>query len=627
MPRRNQSTESYKHNTSKRLNNPTQETERFLTEDDKRVIQYEPDLRDADVPQLAWQRSKPATPSKKAGPLYIHEKIDPSVFLEQLEGNRTQLGRQLNLFQNLPEDAHYECYQHSGGWSNRLIHGDSAQIMASLAAKENMQGKVQMIYFDPPYGISFDSNMQIRTDNKNTPAGTGAVSHEPEMLRVFRDTYKNGIHDYLDGIRENAILARDLLAESGSFFLQIGKTNVHRLAVVLDEVFGPENRIATITFRKTGSSPSSTLAEVTDYLLWYAKGRQNVKFHDLYRQLKSQKDIIESMSSFVMVEDKDGSVRNLTSEERKKTDLLDESLRLFRRMPLTSKGSSSSGRSNPFTWKGRKYTPRNNSHWIVSHEGLERLSQKKRLVTAGPGASELLWKRYRKEIPGTRLNNVWDSNLTATDIHYVVETAERVIERCILMSTDPGDLVLDITCGSGTTPYVAEKWGRRWMATDASRVPIALTRQRVLSSVHQWNVLKNSDEGRRLELGYGTLSTDSEELISGFSDSRDPASGFVYERIPYVSAATLAYDKPPEFTYLVDRPHRTHGKKRIASAFTVESHSPYRTVSPEEYLKEDMSFESQENIIEAIRSGGFRLTEGNRYLVQDIEKVSSDFLT
>ena len=433
------------------------------------------------------------------------------------------------------------------------------------------------------------------------------------MVRVFRDTYKNGIHDYLDGIRENAVLARDLLTESGSFFLQIGKTNVHRLAVVLDEVFGFENRIATITFRKTGSSVASTLSEVADYLLWYARDKQKVKYRNIYKPLISKKEVVETMT---MVEDKEGNVRNLTRQERENPNSLNESLRLFSSMPLISQGES---RTDPFIWNGREYRPKKNRSWSVDHEGLEQLAQKQRLITASEDGS-LRWKRYQSEIPGIKINNVWDSSLSAKDMHYVVETAERVIERCILMSTDPGDLVLDITCGSGTTPYVAEKWGRRWMATDASRVPIALTRQRVISSVHDWYVLSNSREGRYLEFKYNTLSSD--ELSVGISEPRDPECGFVYERIPHVRPANLAYDLPPEFTYLVDKPHKSKSKKRIASAFTVESHSPYRTVSPDDYLKEDMSFESQENVVEALRNSGFHLHDGNHYLAQDIEKVS-----
>ena len=496
--------QAYEHSGSSRSNNPTQEAEKFLGEDERSPVQYEPELRSAEAPRLAWQRSKPDAPSRQAGPLYIHEKIDPSVFLEQLEGSKSDMSRELALFPDLPEDAQFECYRHSGGWSNRLIHGDSAQIMASLLGKENMQGKVQMVYFDPPYGISFNSNMQVRTDSRESERNQGGVSPEPEMVRAFRDTYKNGIHDYLDGVRENAILARNLLAESGSFFLQIGARNVHRLAVLLDEVFGVENRVATITFRKTAASSASTLPEVADYLLWYAKDKKIAKYQHIYKPLDSRKAVLDAMGWNAMIEQSDGICRELSPDERENPESIDPSCRLFQRMPLMSQGHSATGRSEPFSWEGGEYRCRPDSHWAVSHEGLQRLADKNRLIVA-IDSQNLCWKLYEREKSGTKINNVWDAKHSPSNMRYVVETAEVVIERCILMVTDPGDLVLDITCGSGTTPFVAEKWGRRWIATDVSRVPIAIARQRVLSSVHDWFVLKQSAEGKQLELEYGTI--------------------------------------------------------------------------------------------------------------------------
>ena len=615
-----QNTEAYKHRGSTRPNNPTQETERFLDESDKKSVQYEPNIREVEAPRLAWKRTKPDSFSRKAGPLYIHEKIDPSVFLEQLEGKLNNLSQTLMLFPNLPEEAIFECYRYSGGWSNRLIHGDSAQIMASLASKENLEGQVQMVYFDPPYGISFNSNMQVQTNSISQPkkgGGRAGVSPEPEMVRVFRDTYKNGIHDYLDGIRENAVLARNLLTESGSIFLQIGSNNVHRLAVLLDEVFGENNRVATITFCKTGSSSSETLSEVSDYLLWYAKDKTKVKFQNLFKPLRNRKEILDAMGYYAMLEDKDGTTRNLTAEERKNPEIIPPSLRIFRRLPLNSQHHSAT-RSEPFEWNGKVFHCPSNTQWSVSYAGLNNLGKKNRLITSSKGI-HLGWKQYESEMPGTKVNNVWEPS-KPSDKHYVVETSTLVVERCILMSTDPGDLVLDLTCGSGTTPYVAESWGRRWIALDASRVPIALTRQRILSAVYDWYVLKNSTEGRKLELSQDTGN--NRALIDSPNLSKDPASGFVYKKVPYVSAANLAYDKPPGFTSLVDKPYKSRGKKRISSAFTVESHSPYKTVSPDEYLSEDMSREAQEFIIEALRTSGVNLLDGRKYFVQDIEQVS-----
>lgn len=597
--------DSYEHSSSSNPIRPTQETERYMREEDKSPIDYQPDIRNAEAPRLAWDRQKDDQLSKKATPLYIHEVIEPKQFLKQLERD-PEIALHSSLFEDLEDEAIYEWYQHQGNWMNRLIHGDSARIMASLAAKENLVGKVQMVYYDPPYGISFNSTMQVDASNRGASnAKKEDLSPEPELVRVFRDTYKRGIHDYLDSIRENVTLARSLMADEGSFFLQIGAQNVHRLAVLLDEIFGSENRVATITFRKTAASSASNLAEVADYLLWYAKDKKSVKYIDLYKELKSKKEVVESMSSYAMVELENGDSRNLNKEEKESPELLPNASRLFRRMPIMSQHWSHTGRSEPFQWDGRLYHCNRNSQWTVSHEGLNRLAELKRLVAA-QNSGNLRWKQYEDEIPGRKLNNVWDEQNSPADMHYVVETAEKVIERCILMSTDPGDLVLDITCGSGTTPFVAEKQGRRWIATDASRIPIALARQRVVSSVHDWNILADSKDGVLLESGYT-----KESPKEGKSDATDPASGFVYERVPYVSAASLAYDHPPTFTLLVDKPHKKRGIRRIASPFTVESLSPYRSLSPEEYAS-NTTDSGQDGILEALRVAGCPLKSGGK---------------
>ncbi|MCY4656361.1 MAG: site-specific DNA-methyltransferase [Gammaproteobacteria bacterium] len=572
---------------------------------DTAPIDYIPELRNSNTPRLAWDRKQPDQVSKKATPLYVHEVIESEQFLRQLQ-REPDLALSSSLFGDLEEDAIYEWYEHEGNWTNRLIHGDSAQILASLAAKEHLTGKVQMVYFDPPYGISFNSTMQVDASNRTSKqTNTKGLSPEPEMVRVFRDTYRRGIHDYLDSIRANLTLARSLLSDDGSLFLQIGSENVHRMAIILDEVFGAENRVATITFRKTGASSARTISEVADYLLWYAKDKPNVKFRNLHRHHTTEAEIIEAMSFHACIELPDGSARSLTSKERLSPENLPTDSRLFQSMPLMSQHQSTTGRSEPFVWQGRNYQCTSNSHWTVGHEGLNRLSEKNRLF--GTSSGGLNWKRYDTEVPGTRLHNVWDEKNSPNDLHYVVETAEKVVERCILMSTDPGDLVLDITCGSGTTPLVAERWGRRWIATDASRIPIALARQRILSSVHEWWILADSKEGLSLESEYNNESPNQPNI-----NSVDPSVGFVYERVPYVSAATLAYDKSPSFTYLVDRPHKKKGVKRIASPFTVESLSPYRTVSIEQYEKLVMSEASHDSIEEALRISGCNLRGGGK---------------
>ena len=597
--------ESYRHSSSSSPVRPTQETERYMGSEDKTPVVYVPELHSAGAPRLAWDRQKDERLTKKATPLYVHEVIESEQFLKQLERD-PEIQLRSSLFEDLEEDAIYEWYQHQGNWTNRLIHGDSARIMASLAAKENLVGKVQMVYYDPPYGISFNSTMQVDASNRNTSnAKREDLSPEPEMVRVFRDTYKRGIHDYLDAIRENVTLARTLLADEGSFFLQIGAQNVHRLAVLLDEVFGHENRVATITFRKTASSSARNLAEVADYLVWFAKDKRIVKYQDIYRGLNSRGEILDSMSWAAMLELEDGSSRSLTTKERTSPESLPKGSRLFSMMPLMSQHWSRTGRSEPYEWNGKVFQCNTDSQWRVSHKGLDRLAERNRLYSPSD-SDQLHWKRYENEIPGTKFNNVWDEQNRPLDMHYVVETAEKVVERCILMATEPGDLVLDITCGSGTTPLVAERWGRRWIATDASRIPIALARQRVLSSVHDWYILADSKDGVLLESDYS-----KESPKEGKYNSTDPASGFVYERVPYVSAASLAYDHSPSYTLLVDKPHKKKGVRRIASPFTVESLSPYRSLSPEEYGS-NLTDTSQDGILEALRVSGCPLKLGGK---------------
>ena len=492
--------------------------------------------------------------------------------------------------------------------------------MASLASREDMAGEVQMVYFDPPYGISFKSTMQVETTNRENNEKKEGVSSEPEMVRTFRDTYRRGIHDYLDGIRENLVLARELLADSGSLFLQIGSNNVHRIATILDEVFGEDNRVATITFIKTAGSPSKTLPEVADYILWYSKNRKNTTFHQLYHSRNNIHDVLQNFSWHAMLEQEDGFCRKLTKSEQEDPSTLPPTSRLFRRMALSSQGSSSEERRRPFKWNGSTWVCRPNEQWRVNFRGLERLAEKNRLISAqNPSPHGLGWKRYEDEFPGTQIHNVWDENHTPNDMHYVVETAEKVIERCLLMSTDPGDLVLDITCGSGTTPFVADKWGRRWITTDASRVPIALTRQRILTAIHQWFVLKTSKEGQDIESSFARKYGYIYNEIP-VSESKDPSVGYVYARIPYVSAAQLAYDRPPEYTFLVDQPHISKQQKyRLASSFTVESHSPYRTVSPGDYLNNEGDKEPSLPIIEALAKSGIQLQDGKRLHCLDIE--------
>ena len=572
----------YRHDTADRLNLPTEETpaDPTLTE----TLRYLAPRRPGTDPVLAWDRE--AKDGHDAPVLSVREKVHPQAFLEQMhEGER---GTALNLFDDyngLPPDRDiFEHYRHRHNWQNRLISGESARVMSSLITREDLAGKVQVAYFDPPYGIGFRSNFQTATDNLNTgDRKTDVPVGNPATISAFRDTYRNGIHSYLDAMLERLLLIRELLADTGSVFVQIGDDNVHRLALVCDEVFGPENKMATITWRPTGGSSAKTLPLSASYLLWYAKERERVKYHQLFEPL-DRKGIIDEWSrsfSRPRIELPDGSTRPLTPEEQANPQgFLPDGARIYRQMALTSQGASNTGRTGWFKYDGVRYHSGNTRHWRVSTpeerthtngpgggtrasgvssagegtrtSGLDRLAELLRLDGTGEGGA-LHWKWYEDEIAGRRIDNVWSRMMAPSDKRYVVETATSVIERCILMASDPGDLVLDPTCGSGATADVAERWGRRWITIDTSPVAVAVARQRLLTGAYPWWNLAREH-------------------------SVDPAVGFDYQTIQRVSAATLAYDtvNDPENTIvLVDRPREDRRKLRVTGPFTVETESPY----------------------------------------------------
>ncbi len=590
---------SYKHPASKRTNLPTEQTEPFMEEEQKASVVHSPPVRDAgSIPRLSWDRDRSLDSLETpAYPLYIHEKLEPSIFINGLrEGPDADQSGLWDQFNGFPENAIYEWYQHQGNWQNRIVRGNSSRVMGSLLAKEGMAGQVQMVYFDPPYGISFKRNFQVSTRSRNVGTGADALPNDQATISAFRDTYKNGIHSYLDGIYRNCVLARELLHDTGSLFLQIGG-NVHRIAVLLDEVFGQENRVASIPFAKSGSTSSATLPNVTDYLLWYAKDKPKCKYRQLYEPLTRQKKLAH-MSWAAYLELSNGSTRPLTNEEKKDVSLIPQEGRIYRRMPITSMGKSTTGRSDDFILNGTAYKCIPNTQWSVSMEGMQRLADLGRLHES-PETGGLHWKIYEDEVPGRRISNLWHKQSSADDIHYVVETDEEIIERCILMATDPGDLVLDITCGSGTTAYISEKWGRRWITTDTSGVAISLARQRVATGFFDYYVLQDSPEGQVLESTLSSRDTSEKpaRATQSHRHANDLSKGFVCRRVPYVSAATLAYDQVAPHTLLVDQPYEKKSTIRVSSPFTVESESPYRYIAPNA-----TSFNSADHALDRIAS-------------------------
>ena len=604
----NKKVDGYRHDSKERPNIPTEQTSKYMEEEDKQPTTYKPKLRSRKGPLLSWDRDSNLEDGTQASPLYIREKIHPSAFaasLEKRDGVQTKL---FGSFDGLDRDAAFQWYKHRGNWQNRIIHGESRRVMASLLAKESMAGKIQMIYFDPPYGINFKTTMQGNARRRNVKKGEDELPNDPVHLGAFRDTYKNGIHSYMDNLYHMAIHARALLTTSGSFLLQIGSANVHRAAIILDEVFGAENRIATITFAKAGATSTDTLPQIADHILWYANDRENVLYHQFYEKLLNRKDILDHMSWLAKIETKSGKIRKLTSAEKSDPDAhIPNDCRLYDKMPLISQGESTTGRSEPYVYNNKTFHCPPNLQWSVSAEGLDRLAKMKRLD--GDGQS-LRWKRYEDEIPGKQINNIWGKRMSADDLHYVVETAESVIERCILMTTNPGDLVMDPTCGSGTTAFVAERWGRRWITSDSSIVAVTLARQRIVTGTYDYYVLRDSLEGSKT-----SESSDNILRSKDVNYKHDPSKGFVYETVNTVSAATLAYDREPIKVDLINRPLIDESTIRISSPFTVESHSPYRYVDPESFL-----FESKNNantdrpyvteVLSALKTSGMKSGKG-----------------
>ena len=463
-PRKNatKNIETYTHPDKERVNNPpvglvTPDTDKDAG---KKTYAYDPHLD----PQLQWAGKAEHTSFEvPTVSLHVHERIDPRSVIEAVR-KQNSADPQLSLFatpkENPPIRQAIEFYKHKHNWTNRLIAGDSLLVMNSLLEKEGMAGKVQMVYIDPPYGITYKSNFQPFVNKQDVTDGKDEdLTQEPETIRAFRDTWELGIHSYLAYLRDRLLLARELLTESGSCFVQIGDENIHRVGMVMDEIFGAQNRMATISYATTGGSSANTLPQVADYLLWYGKDISRVKYRQLYEKL-TRKQVVEQMNWDAMVELEDGRCRSLTKAEKEDPDSnLPKGARLFQRAMLTSQHESQTGRSEPYETKGgRKYPCPRNQQWRVSPAGLDRLEEIGRLDLSGEH-KRLAWKHYEDEIPGKRLNNIWADLARPGDKLYVVQTATKLLQRCILMATDPGDLVFDPTCGSGTTMFVVGAMG------------------------------------------------------------------------------------------------------------------------------------------------------------------------
>ena len=648
------SVEAIKHDEAKRKNIPTAEYQAVLEKIDKTPFQiaYERRNRDLD-PQLVWRGKDVINWSDlvvNVPPLYIQEKVHPKALIDELlrqtreseheAGNYTP--DLFSDFNGIPKGVDKtEFYQHDQNWSNRMILGDSLPVMASLAEREGLRGKVQCIYIDPPYGIKFNSNFQWSTTSRDVSDGnSNHITREPEQVKAFRDTWREGIHSYLTYLRDRLTVARDLLTESGSIFVQIGDENVHRVRAVLDEIFGDENFISQISIQKTGGFSQSKIGNILDHVLWYAKKQELLKYRPL-NVLLSEPPIDDP--NYVLLEFPDGSFRRMTPDERNRRQPLPENVRIFRYGPLQSDGASKTDQKVDF--EGEVFLPNGNSHWKSNVDGMHRVGRAGKLLKVG---KTIYHRLYWDSFSANTIDNIWldtqSGGFNEAKV-YVVQTTTKVIQRCLSMASDPGDLVLDPTCGSGTTAMVAEQWGRRWITIDTSRVALALARARIMGARYPYYLLADTKEGRDKEAEI-THTVPGSQPLKG-----DIRQGFIYDRVPHITLKSIAnnteldviwekYQKSlnplcdsinkalkkqwkeweipregeerwsvtvkkihseiwkirierqneidasiaakAEFEYLYDRPYEDKKKVRVAGPFTVESLSPHRVLGVDE---------------------------------------------
>lgn len=651
QPQTTKTVTSFKHDEATRKNIPTAEFQSVMREEDQHPVRvaYERRNRDLD-PQLMW-RGKDAQDDAdlvvNAPPLYIQEKVHPQVLIDDLrrqsEQAKPKADDQFALFADFngvpSEAARTEFYQHDAHWTNRMILGDSLQVMASLAEREGLRGKVQCIYFDPPYGIKFNSNFQWSTTSRDVKDGnTTHITREPEQVKAFRDTWRDGIHSYLTYLRDRLTVARDLLTESGSIFVQIGDENVHRVRALMDEVFGDSNFISLITLKKTAGQDEKLLNNVADYVIWFGKDKNQIKFREILT-LRSMN--YQELGQYGKLQFANGTRRIANREDfGVKGELLTEA-RPFRLVIATSSGHGGNT-PYPINFNGKTFLPTSNRHWSTHKEGFGRLIASDRITISG---ATLGYIRFFEDFIAQNLNNIWTDVGTTTEKRYVVETGAMVIQRCILMATDPGDLILDPTCGSGTSAYVAEQWGRRWITIDTSRVALALARSRIMGARYPYYLLADSKDGQHKEAEI------TRSLPSTQATANNIRHGFVYERVPHITLKSIAnnadidviwdhyqhtleplreqlnqalkhswqeWEIPREadakwskevkqlhehwwqariarqqeidksiatkadYEYLYDKPYEDKNKVRVAGPFTVESLSPHRVLGVDE---------------------------------------------
>jgi adenine-specific DNA-methyltransferase len=652
--------EALKHDEAKRKNIPTAEYQSVMQKGEQTPIRAAYERRNHDLdPQLVWRGKDEEDWSDlvtHAPPLYIQEKVHPKALIDDLLRETRERVHEAGQstadlfsdFNGIPKGVDKtEFYQHDQNWSNRMILGDSLQVMASLAEREGLRAKVQCIYIDPPYGIKFNSNFQWSTTSRDVKDGNiGHITREPEQVKAFRDTWRDGIHSYLTYLRDRLTVARDLLTDSGSIFVQIGDENVHRVRSLMDEVFGEDNCVSLIGFAKTSGSTEEFLGQTTDYLLWFCRDKSRVKYRPA---LKRKRPGEKGGTNYNRVRDPAGFGKPLTDDDLKDPRIDTGEWRIYSLDNLTSQSAGRDKGEGAASWfgveiDGNVHKPSLSVRWKTNEQGMARLKASGRLEAT---ASRLGYVRYLEDFPAVQISNRWDDVGASfmADKVYVVQTSQTVIQRCILMATDPGDLVLDPTCGSGTTASVAEQWGRRWITIDTSRVALALARARIMGARYPFYLLADSREGQLKEAEISRTAPSSQPTHGHIR------SGFVYERVPHIMLSSVAknaeidviweewqmkleplrgkfnsalkksyqeweipreadakwpdaakklhadwwqtriarqqeMDKSiaakAEFEYLYDKPYDDKRKVRVAGPFTVESLSPHRVLGVDE---------------------------------------------
>lgn len=513
-----------------RANIPSAELEPVLTDHDKKPIRTTWERRNHHLdPQLVWRGKDPdqAELTVDAPPIFLQEQVHPKALVDDLRNGRGKADDLFGHFGLTDEDreAEIEFYRHTRKWSNRMILGDGLQVMASLAEREGLKGQVQAIYMDPPYGIKFNSNFQWSTTSRDVKDGKFEhLTREPEQVKAFRDTWRDGIHSYLAYLRDRLTVARELLNESGSCFVQIGDENVHRVRAVMEEVFGETNFLGEIVFKKTGGQRTNLMAGVCDYIVWFAKDKDKVKFRPLLSSKESEDG--EIFAGYSRVDFGDGTEGRLSDSRWNEK-------REGRPFQATSMTSQNPGARFPFRMLGQVWTPGGTQWWKSDPERFSRLNRAGRLL---PSGKTLRFKRFLEDYAAYPMTLLWTDTAGSVggDKLYVVQTGTTIIQRCLLMTTDPGDLVLDPTCGSGTTAYVAEQWGRRWITIDTSRVALALARARIMGAKYPWYILADSQEGQKK-----TAEVTRTPPATGATYG-DVRHGFVYERVPHITLKSIA---------------------------------------------------------------------------------------